>query len=178
MKKAHLKTLAIALAAALATGAAGAAPTASGSGTLAVTATIANECAVGQNAELAFGTLSMLTGTAPSTTDSTGTGKIDAICTSGAPNPQFKYTSANTGGTDFRLVGTDTTTYIVYTLYESSDSTANPVTAGSYMTHPGFTADGTTKTLDVSGRISAAERSGKAVQGYTDTITITTAFGV
>lgn len=177
MKNVKFSKVAFVVAAALTAGAACAAQTDSGTGTLNVTATIAPECAVGENAPIAFGTLSMLSGTGQNTSDSTGTGAIDAICTNGAPTPQFRYTSANSSGTDFRLVGGDATTFIPYSLYQSGDSTAAPVTYNTDAAHPDFTATGASEVLNMSARILAADRNGKPMQTYSDTITITTSFG-
>jgi len=177
MKNTKLNKVAAALAATLAAGAAFAAQTDSGTGTLAVNATISAQCAVGQHTAIDFGTLAMLSGTGQNTSDSTGAGAIDAICTNGAPTPQFRYSSANTSGTDFRLVGADATTYIGYSLYQSADSTTAPVTYNTDAAHPAFTATGASEVLDMSARILAADRNGKPMQTYSDTITITTSFG-
>lgn len=147
------------------------------SATMGVTATISPECSVGNTTTLAFGILSMLSNGAQSTaiSESSG-GTFDAICTSGTSTPQLKFTSLNTSGSDFRLVGTDTTTYIVYTLKEGSGGTA--IAHDTAASFTGFTADGTTKSLAVKGTISASEKHEKAQQGYTDTITITSSYSL
>lgn len=149
----------------------------SGTGTMAVTASIADECSVGNAAALAFGQLTMLSGGSTSGDASTSSGgTFDVICTNGTSTPKLRFTSANVGlGTDFRLVGADGTTFITYTLKESNGSTA--IVYNSDAAFNGLTADGASKSLRIIGSIAAAEKSGKPKQAYTDTITITTSFG-
>jgi spore coat protein U-like protein len=146
-------------------------------GTMAVTASIAPECSVGNITPLAFGALSMLNNGARSTVTSTSTGgSFDAICTAGGTTPTLKFTSANAGGgTDFRLKGADNTTYIVYTLAESGGTAITHDTAAGFTN---FVADGAVKSLAIAGSIAAGERDGKAAQLYGDTITITSAYGL
>lgn len=151
--------------------------TASAVNTLAVTANIASECAVSGNAPIAFGTLSTLSGAGPSTTNSVAAGSMDAVCTNGSGSPQFQYTSANALATStFRMVGADTTTYIVYTLHQDATATLGPVTYDTPAAHPNFSANGAVQTLNLSGRILPADKNGKARQTYSDTITITVSF--
>jgi len=149
----------------------------SGSGTMGVTASIGEECSVGNTATLDFGALSMLNNGAPSSaaSASVGGGTFDAICTAGTTTPKLKFSSANTSGTDFRLVGADGTTYIVYTLAESGGTAIAYETPASFT---GFSADGSTKNLAITGSIDASEKSGKAKQAYSDTITITSTYGI
>jgi len=167
--------LAIASAAALLSIAASA--TDSGSGTMGVTASIAEECSVGNSVALDFGQLSVLANGAASTTASTSVsgGTFDAACTSGTTTPKLKFSSANTSGADFRLVGADTTTYVVYTLAESGGTAIAYETAAAFT---GFSADGSAKNLAITGSIAASEKAGKAKQAYTDTITITSTYGI
>jgi spore coat protein U-like protein len=146
--------------------------------TMDVSASIAAECAIGNTAALAFGALSMLDNVGPTALASTSIsgGTFDAICTTGTSAPKVKFTSKNTSGSDFRLLGADGTTPIVYTLTEANGTTAiahdQPAAFG------GFTADGTAKKdLAIIGKIAASEKGGKAVQSYSDIITITSSFG-
>lgn len=175
--KTKISKFAIAIAAAMLCAGAFAAPTASGSGTMGVTASIGDECSVGSAVVLGFGQLAMLANGATSTVASASQsgGTFDAICTNGTSTPQLKFSSANTSGTDFRLVGADTTTYIVYTLAESGGTAIAYNTAAGFT---GFSADGSAKSLAIVGAIAASEKTGKAKQAYSDTITITSTYGI
>jgi spore coat protein U-like protein len=155
----------------------GAFATDSGSGTMGVTASIAEECSVGNSVTLDFGQLSVLSNGAPSAAASASIsgGSFDAICTSGTTTPKLKFSSANSSSTDFRLVGADGTTYMVYTLAESGGTAISYNTAGSFT---GLVADGSTKSLIIVGSIAASEKTGKAKQAYSDTITITSTYGI
>ncbi|KAI3603852.1 hypothetical protein D8I24_2789 (plasmid) [Cupriavidus necator H850] len=131
---------------------------------------------MGNGGGIAFSNLTMLDlSTATQTTaDSTAASTFPAICTNGTGSPTFTYTSANTSGTDFRFIGgTDAAVFITYTLYPSADGTGTAIVGGNAVAHPDFTADGTTKTLNLSAKILAAAKAAKKVQTYSDTITIT-----
>ena len=149
----------------------------SGTGSMGVTASIAEECSIGNVAALDFGQLSMLAAGAPTSGDSASTagGTFDAICTSGTTTPKLKFTSANTAGADFRLKGADGTSYMVYTLAESGGTAIAYDTAAAFT---GFLAEGDAKSLAITGSIAASEKTGKAKQAYSDTITITSSFGI
>jgi spore coat protein U-like protein len=166
-----------AVAAAAALLSAGAFATDSGSARMDVSASIADECSVGNVVTLAFGQLSMLSNGAQSSTASTSTagGTFDAICTNGTATPKLKFESKNTSGSDFRLQGADLSTYIVYSLAESGGTAIGYNTAASFT---GFDADGTTKSLAIVGSIAATDKAGKAKQAYTDQITITSTYGI
>ncbi|MDB5953659.1 spore coat protein U domain-containing protein [Ramlibacter sp.] len=173
--KTKISKFAIAFAAAMLS--VGAFATDSGSGTMGVTASIGDECSVGNAAVLGFGQLSMLANGSPSTAASASTsgGTFDAVCTSGTTTPKLKFSSANSSGTDFRLVGAVTTTYIVYTLAEAG---GNAIAYNTVASFTGFSADGTTKSLAIVGAIASSEKTGKAKQAYSDTITITSTYGI
>jgi spore coat protein U-like protein len=172
MKNTKISKLALAIGVVVMAGSAMA--TDSGTGSMDISATISPECSVGTLQELAFGTLSMLANGAVTTADSPGTATFDAICTNGAPSPKFKFVSINTSdGTDFRLQGTDTTTYITYSLKDSANTPITPNTEAAFGT---FAADGITQNLTLNGTIAAADKSAKKVQAYSDIITITTSY--
>ena len=173
----NFSKLALALVSMTMAGGAMAAGTDSGTATMGATANIANECSVGSAVSLAWGTLAMLNAGAQSSTASasTGGGSFDAICTNGSPLPKLRFTSANTGTSDFRLVGADTSSYIGYTLATAADVA---IAYGTDAAFTGFTADGTAKHLTIKGSISASEKAAKKVQAYSDTITITSSFDV
>jgi spore coat protein U-like protein len=148
----------------------------SGATTMGASASITAECSVGNVTPLAFGALAMLSNGSASTSASasTGGGTFDAICTSGATTPKLRFTSANTDTVaNFRLRGADTTTLIAYTLAESGSAV---IAAGADAAFTGFTADGTVKSLTIKGSIASGEKTGKAAQIYSDTITITSSF--
>jgi spore coat protein U-like protein len=179
MKNMNTSKLALAIAAIAIAGAAGAAD--SNTGTLAVSATVAAECAVAETAPLAFANLAMLNiATATqNVADSIAAGTVNAICTNGTTLPKFKYASANVLTGAFRLKGgTVATDFIAYTVHQDSTATLAAVAHSTLIAHPDFSADGTTKSLNLSAKIVPAEKNGKSVQAYTDTITITTSFGV
>lgn len=171
-----MKKLALAIGALVMAGGAMAAD--SGSGTMGGSAAIVDECSVGTLATLTFGNLAMLTSGAQSSSASasTGGGTFDAICTNNSANtPKLRFTSANTGTSDFRLVGADTSTYIVYTLATGADVA---IAYGTDAAFAGFTADGTVKNLTIKGSIAAAAKAAKKVQAYTDTITIQSSYNL
>lgn len=145
--------------------------------TMAVTATIAAECAVANGGGLSFGTLTMLdkSNAQQASADEMNVSSFPAICTTGTTNPTFTYVSLNTSssGTDFRLKGTNGSDFIAYTLYPSTDLSLAAIVGGTAVAHPAFIADGTTNTLALSARILAADKATKSAQAYSDTITIT-----
>ena len=156
---------------------AGGAWAANDTSTMAVSATVAAECAVGNGGSINLGTLEMLNlgAAAQTTADTAAFATFPAICTNGTTLPKFAYASGNTTGTDFRLKGAGGTVndYIPYTPYPTLDVTGTAIVGAVAVAHPGFTADGTAKTLALSARILAADKAEKLVQTYSDTITIT-----
>jgi spore coat protein U-like protein len=165
----------------LAFGAAQAGQTDSNTGSLSVAATISPECAVAQNGGLSITKLTMLDTTnaaQDTTTNDTATGSLHAICTNGTQTPMLRFSSANEGGTtNFRLVGTDGTTFIVYTLWEGLTSSGTQIAHNTDAAFTGFSADGTQKTLNLSMKVTAAARATAGIQAYSDTITVTTSYG-
>lgn len=151
----------------------------SGSGTMGSSAAIVDECSVGTLATLTFGNLAMLTTGAQSATASasTGGGTFNAICTNNSANtPNLRFTSANTGTSNFRMIGaTDATQFIVYTLATGADVA---IAYGTDAAFAGFTADGTVKNLTIKGSIAAGEKAAKKVQAYSDTITIMSSYNL
>jgi len=152
----------------------------SGSTAMGTSATIVDECSVGNIAPLAFSDLVMLNAGAQSATASASTGgTFDAICTNNIANtPKLKFSSANALTTSsFRLVGTDTSTYIVYTLKQTGTG-ATAITHGTEAAFPGFSADGKVKKLAIAGSIAASDKAEKKVQVYSDTITILSSYNL
>ena len=146
----------------------------SGTGQLNVSATIAPECTVAQNVAINFSTLHLLDGAGQSTADEVAAGSVNAICTNGTPSPMFRYSSANSA---FKLVGqSDNTKEIAYSLYQTNDATGTAVTYDQAVAHPDFVANGSVNTLNLSARIAYADKAGKSIQTYNDTITVTTSF--
>jgi spore coat protein U-like protein len=160
--------------------AAGAMAANSGSTTMGANAAIVDACSVGNIGALQFGNLAMLTAGAQSGTasGSTGGGSFDAICTNNTLNtPKLKFTSANTLTSTFRLMGADTSSFIVYTLKESGVGGLD-ITYGTDAAFTGFGADGTVKSLAIVGSIAYDEKAGKKVQSYSDTITIQSSYNL
>ena len=155
--------------------AAGAMAVDSGSGSLSVSASIAPECAVGNTTSMLFGPITMLSANG-SRSESRRTsigGTFDAICTNGTSAPKLRFTSANTAGNNFRLVGADGSTYINYTLDESG---GNSISHGNDAAFTGLVADGSTKSLQIVGTILPEAKHGKFAQAYSDTIYITSSY--
>ena len=175
------KKVALGFAAMLAFGAAQAGQTDSNSGSLSVAATISPECAVAQNAALSITKLTMLnttTAAQDTTTNDVAAGSLHAICTNGTQTPMFRFSSANEGGTtNFRLVGADATTFIVYTLWEGTTGSGTQIAHNTDAAFTGFSADGTQKTLNLSMKVTPTARAGAGIQAYSDTITVTTSYG-
>ncbi|MGZ5201398.1 MAG: spore coat protein U domain-containing protein [Telluria sp.] len=164
----------------LAYGAAHASQTDSNTGTLSVTTAISPECAVAQKTALNIPQLTMLntsTAAQDTTTDDKAAGALNAICTNGTQTPQFRFSSANTSGSDFRLVGTDATTFIVYTLWEGATASGTQIAHNTNAAFGTFTADGTQQVLNLSMKVAGADRAGASIQNYSDTITVTTSYG-
>jgi spore coat protein U-like protein len=111
------------------------------------------------------------------TTNDVGPGALYAICTSGTSTPMLRFQSANVSGTSFRLKGADGTTYITYTLWEgNSGSSGTSIAYNTDAAFTGFTADGTRKTLALSMEVPHANKVGKGIQLYSDTITVTSSY--
>jgi spore coat protein U-like protein len=148
----------------------------SGSGTIAVSASIAPECAVGNTTAMEFGDMTMLTAGGAQTTANRRSigGTFDVICTNGTSAPKLRFTSPNADGTHFRLLGADGSTYIIYSLAESGGGVA--VTPGNDAPFAGLVADGTTKSLQVVGTVASIDKHTKRVQNYSDTITVTSSY--
>lgn len=145
------------------------------SATMDVSASIAAECSVGNAVALDFGTLSTLSngGTSSAASTSTGGGTFDVICTNGSPTPLLAFTSENSSGSDFVLLGADGSSKIPYTLKESGGT---PIAYNTAAAFTGLAADGATHNLAIVGSIAASDRNGKLAQAYTDQITITSSF--
>jgi spore coat protein U-like protein len=146
------------------------------SNTIAVSASIAEACVVSGASTMPFGPLSMLDTVGPTSAASVQGATFDATCTNGTAAPRFTYVSANTSGSDYRMLG-GTSDFLVYTLYPSADASGTAIVANTATAHPAFAADGTKQTLDVSGKVAAAAKAAKPVQSYSDVITVTVSFG-
>jgi hypothetical protein len=59
-----------------------------------------------------------------------------------------------------------------------ASAAATAITYNTATTYSGFLADGTQQSLSLTANIPAANKGGKLVQSYSDTLTITTSFGV
>lgn len=141
-----------------------------------VSATIAAECVVGNTTAMAFGTLPMLSALTGglSTFDKTATATFDATCTNGTANPTLKFTSTNGGDGVFQLMGPDSVK-MAYTLWEGNATTVQ-ISHDQDAAFTGFEADGTVKSLTVTGKIAPEQKNGKPVGSYQDTVLITVGF--
>ena len=61
-------------------------------------------------------------------------------------------------------------------LHEGTDASGTAISHDTLAAFTGFTADGTVKSLSVTGKIAAADKNSKPVGVYTDTVTITVGF--
>ncbi len=125
-----------------------------------------------------FGDLTMLdTGTgALATAKNNGTATFDAACTNGTVAPTLQFASANGGGSAFKLLGGSGSDLITYTLYEGATDSGTLIAHDAAAAFTGFGADGTVKSLSVTGQILAANKNGKPIGAYADTVTITVGF--
>ena len=144
--------------------------------TFGVSANIASQCVVGNTSAMAFGTLDMLNAAngGLSTAKNNATAQFDATCTNGTGSPTLKFASENGGGTAFKLKnGSD---LITYTLYEGATDGGTAIAHNAHASFGGFDADGTVKSLQVTGRILDTDKNGKPIGAYSDTVTITVGF--
>lgn len=145
--------------------------------TFAVSATIAAQCVVGNTTSMAFGGLRMLNratgGLDPESDYAEAT--FDAACTNGTNAPTLKFASQN-GGTAFKLMGGMNSDLITYSLEVDSSGTTIAIAHDTFAAFPGFAADGSVKSLSVTGLIVAADKAGKTIGTYSDTVTITASF--
>lgn len=147
--------------------------------TIGVSATVEAACSVGAGTAIGLSSLVMITadGTT-STADSVATNTFPAICTNGTTLPKFAYSSANDASGVFQLKGaTKATEFIAYTLHQDATGTLAAV-AATAIAHPDFTANGVSQTLSLAAKIVPTAKNGKLVQAYSDTVTITSSFGV
>lgn len=148
--------------------------------TIGVSATVEAACSVGAGTAIGLSSLVMITadGTT-STADSVATNTFPAICTNGTTLPKFAYSSANDASGVFQLIGATTATeFIAYTLHQDATGTLAAVAKATAIAHPAFTANGVSQTLSLAAKIVPAAKNGKSVQAYSDTVTITSSFGV
>ncbi|MBC5767658.1 spore coat protein U domain-containing protein [Ramlibacter albus] len=171
-KTSKLAALVVALAAA------GSVLAANDDATFAVTANIASQCVVGNTTAMAFGDLAMLNLASGglSTAKNNATATFDTTCTNGTGAPTLKFASANGGGTAFKMRGGSGSDTITYTLYEGATDAGTSIAHDTLAAYTGFAADGTVKSLSVTGQVAAADKNGKPIGAYSDTVTITVGF--
>ncbi|WP_048439430.1 spore coat protein U domain-containing protein [Caenimonas sp. SL110] len=170
--KSSMTKLAIALAAMVVGGSAAAGPVTT---TFTVTASVGSECVIGNPTNMAFGALKMLDGVSGGLNeeDNVATATFDATCTNGTALPKLQFSSANGVGT-FKMKGGISDDLMSYSLYTGGEP--EQITHDTAAAFPGFEADGTVKTLTVSGRLTAGDKASKTIGAYTDTVTITATF--
>ena len=140
-----------------------------------VSANILAACSVGNGTTMVFGAITMIDADGAKTaTDSTASSTFPAICTT---VPTFTYASANVLDGVFRLRGATTTTeYLPYSLFPASSATGTAIVSGAAVAYSGFTVNGVSNALSLTGQIAAASKAGQSVQSYGDTITVTVTF--
>lgn len=138
-----------------------------------VEATVAPGCVVGSATTMSFGTLKMLdtdTGGLSANTD-TATADFNATCTNGTLAPQLKFTSQNSTGTGFRMIGdTDVMSYSL------RDNNGTPIAHDTFAQFADLVANGTLQKLSVTGVIAPSDKAAKAIGTYGDTVTIAVTF--
>lgn len=150
---------------------------ATGTGSLAVSASIVNQCAVG-DAALALGAITLVSTNGTMATLSGGAAvDIPWGCTNGTAATLSFGLGNNTNGSDRRLVSTTagaSNQYIEYQL--KADSSSGPAIGTTAVTLNG--ADGTNRTFTVWGGPvnSAANQAAKPGNDYTDAVLLTITF--
>lgn len=141
------------------------------------TASITGQCVVSTTQGMVFGALTMLDATTGqlSTAKDNATATFDATCTNGGSAPTLKFTSANGGGSAFGMKS-PATDVIAYTLFEGNTDGGTSIAHGVDAAFTGFVADGTVKSLSVTGKVVPADKNGKPIANYSDTVTITATF--
>jgi spore coat protein U-like protein len=148
--------------------------------TLDATASITGQCVVSTTQGMAFGGLTMLDATTGrlSTAKNNATATFDATCTNGGSAPTLKFTSTNGGGSAFGMLNQTTlaTDVIAYTLFEGASDSGTSIAHAIDAAFTGFDADGTVKSLSVTGKVLPTDKNGKPIAMYSDTVTITATF--
>jgi spore coat protein U-like protein len=144
------------------------------------TASITGQCVVSTTQGMAFGGLTMLDATTGrlSTAKNNATATFDATCTNGGSAPTLKFTSTNGGGSAFGMLNQTTlaTDVIAYTLFEGGSDSGTAIAHAVDAAFTDFVADGTVKSLSVTGKVLPADKNGKPIASYSDTVTITATF--
>lgn len=147
------------------------------SGRLTVTASIPNQCSLGDST-LAMGAITVVSTNGTMATVSGGSGvDIPWGCTSGTSATLAFGLGSNSSGIDRRLVSTTAGTSTQYLEYQLKAGSSSGVAIGTTpVTLDG--ADGTNRTFTVWGAPvnSAANRTAKPAGDYTDTVSLTITF--
>ncbi|MDB5758162.1 MAG: Spore coat domain protein [Burkholderia sp.] len=144
------------------------------------TASISGQCVVSTTQAMAFNGLTMLDATTGglSTAKNNATANFDATCTNGGNAPTLKFVSSSGGGSAFGMLNQTAlaTEVIEYTLFEGTLDTGTSIAHNVDAAFTGFVADGTVKSLSVTGKVLPADKNGKPIASYSDTVTITATF--
>jgi len=131
--------------------------------TIAVTATVVENCMITTNTDLAFGAYDFLGANA--TADATTTGQVEIICNNGSQGVLSLDSGLNAVAAGQQAMESTTLpgTYLTYTVSDTL--------GGTSWIDVAVTGDGTAQTFDVYGTIPAAQNA--PVGSYADTVTAT-----
>lgn len=146
------------------------------SATMTSQASVAEQCVVGNTAQLQFGNLSMLDASngGRSTESNYANSSFSATCTNGSPTPTFRFTSSNGEGMGFMMRNGNH--LMRYSLHEGNQGVGTMIHHDYFAPFGGMVADGTVRTLQISARVTPEDKDGSFVGTYEDTVTITTSF--
>lgn len=137
--------------------------------TMAVSATVVNNCTITTSA-LSFGTYDPLT--THSATGLDGTGSVTITCSTGSTPTVGISTGVNASGSARRLASGSN--YLTYELYSDSGRATVWGNSGADLYAPAATPSRTARTFTVYGRVSGGQDVPAGV--YTDTVTATVNF--
>lgn len=140
-----------------------------------VTANVAQGCLIAVKTHMAFGTLDVI-----SAAGAQSNATFDVTCTNGSGAVSLTFGSANGAApppaSTFKMInGTGDTTAkrIVYELYTAE---AALIAIDTVTPFAALLADGTVRTLTITGKISSAAMAGALAGAYTDVVTMTATY--
>ena len=143
---------------------------AAASGSLGVSASVANNCTI-STAALAFGAYDPVVANAASNLD--GTGTVTIACTKGAASTIGLNLGSNASGSTRRL-NDGSSNYLTYEMYQDSGRTTVWGNSGAALLTPAAAPSKTARNFTVYGRIPSNQDV--PAGGYADTVTATVNF--